>query len=291
MWKENKKQFTIGQFAALHEINKKTLMWYDEIGLLKPQTIRENGYRCYSYQQSAQLETILMLRELNVSLEEIQTFMGNRSIQSFEKLLGEKQRELEETIAHLQAVRENLMEKQENMQMLRTLDLSAIDLVSKPRRYLVAVEGAADLPFEQAAEQVIAQGKKYQLRRLRDATYGAMIPVEQLLQGNFENYSALYIQLPSPIAQQGLHVQPEGTYLRAFSQGSWEKIPDKYRQMLAYAKAQGLVLKGWAYETGINELVIHSMEEYITQIEIPVEVPSPQSRDCADAFGRDIQVN
>ena len=23
--------FTIGQFADLHEINKKTLMWYDEI--------------------------------------------------------------------------------------------------------------------------------------------------------------------------------------------------------------------------------------------------------------------
>ncbi|WP_327240940.1 hypothetical protein [Ruminococcus gauvreauii] len=30
------KLFTIGQFAALHEINKKTLMWYDEVGLFKP---------------------------------------------------------------------------------------------------------------------------------------------------------------------------------------------------------------------------------------------------------------
>ncbi len=30
----NKKSqlLTIGQFAALHGINKKTLMWYDEIG-------------------------------------------------------------------------------------------------------------------------------------------------------------------------------------------------------------------------------------------------------------------
>lgn len=39
------KLFTIGQFAKLHEINKKTLMWYDEIGILKPAVIRENGYR------------------------------------------------------------------------------------------------------------------------------------------------------------------------------------------------------------------------------------------------------
>ena len=60
MLKEKAALFTIGQFAALHEINKKTLMWYDEIGLLKPACIKENGYRYYSYQQSAALETILM---------------------------------------------------------------------------------------------------------------------------------------------------------------------------------------------------------------------------------------
>ena len=30
------KLFTIGQFAAIHGITKKTLIWYDEIDLLKP---------------------------------------------------------------------------------------------------------------------------------------------------------------------------------------------------------------------------------------------------------------
>lgn len=45
---EKNKLLTIGQFAAMHGINKKTLMWYDEIGLLKPAAINpENGYRCY----------------------------------------------------------------------------------------------------------------------------------------------------------------------------------------------------------------------------------------------------
>ena len=59
------KLLTIGQFAAMHGINKKTLMWYDEIGLFKPAVINpENGYRCYNYYQSPVLETILLLREL-----------------------------------------------------------------------------------------------------------------------------------------------------------------------------------------------------------------------------------
>jgi len=70
---------TIGQFAAMHGINKKTLMWYDEIGLFKPAAVNpENGYRCYNYHQSPILETILLLRELDVSIQEIQDFMQNR---------------------------------------------------------------------------------------------------------------------------------------------------------------------------------------------------------------------
>ena len=43
MFSEHNKLFTIGQFAAIHGVTKKTLMWYDEIGLLKPAVIGENG--------------------------------------------------------------------------------------------------------------------------------------------------------------------------------------------------------------------------------------------------------
>lgn len=98
MFFEVNKLFTIGQFAQLHEINKKTLMWYDEIGLLKPAIIKENGYRYYTYQQSYLLEIILMLRELNVSIPDIQNFLENRTASILEKLFAEKIIELEETI-------------------------------------------------------------------------------------------------------------------------------------------------------------------------------------------------
>ena len=77
MLREKPKLFTIGQFAALHGINKKTLMWYDEIGLFKPAFIHEeNGYRLYSYYQSTELEVILLLRDMNVPIRDIQEFMN-----------------------------------------------------------------------------------------------------------------------------------------------------------------------------------------------------------------------
>ena len=103
---EKSKLLTIGQFAALHGINKKTLMWYDEIGLFKPAAIDpQNGYRCYNYHQSPILETILLLRELDVSINEIQIFMKNRSAENMKCHFEEIIADLDRRFIHLQAVK------------------------------------------------------------------------------------------------------------------------------------------------------------------------------------------
>jgi len=272
MFFDTNKLFTIGQFAKLHEINKKTLMWYDETGILKPAVIKENGYRYYSFQQSSILETILMLRELDVSISEIQDFMKNRSASSLETLLENKVRELDDTISHLKALRAIMNEKRWNMSTIRNLDITEFSIVEKPEtHYLVTVPISHDTPFEQEIEMVVAETKKYQLRRLHDASYGSMLPVEKLYCGDLSSYSALYIELPFPTHQKGLHIQPKGKYLRAYCKGNWGNLPHRYREILDYAEEQGLQFCGFAYEKGINEPVIDTIEDYITQIEIPIK--------------------
>lgn len=272
MIKENHTLLTIGQFAKLHEINKKTLMWYDEIGLLKPYCIKENGYRYYSYQQSSTLETILLLRELNMSLEEIARFMKNRTMNNLDFLLSEKVEELEQRISHLKSVQKILQNHQSHIKTLQSLDLSSIRLVEKESCYLIAVDTEKNDSFEQEIEKVIEKVKKYQLHRLHDASYGSMIPVENLYHGKLAEYTSLYIEMPYPISTEGLHLQPSGTYLRAFCKGNWNKLPDKYREILSFAEQNNLSLYGFAYEMGINELVIDNIDDYITQIEIPVKI-------------------
>ena len=148
----NKKNhlLTIGQFASMHGINKKTLMWYDEIGLFKPASINpENGYRCYSYHQSAILETILLLRELDVSIPEIQMFLKNRSAESLKCLLDEKIEDLDMQITHLKAVRSTLCTHRRNMAALLTMDLSEISIIEKEERCLITVDIGRDTSFEE----------------------------------------------------------------------------------------------------------------------------------------------
>lgn len=268
---ETGKLLTIGQFAALHGINKKTLMWYDEIGLFKPALVNpENGYRFYSYHQSSLLETILLLRELDVSIDEIQNFMNDRCAESLSKLLAEKIAGLDAKIAHLKAVRKTLCNYQKNMKNLLTMDLSSIEIVHKEECCLVTVDIDREISYDREVEMITTKTQEYQLRRLHDASYGTMISVESLYQGNFEDYSRLFIEIPFPIQKAGLHIQPCGDYLRAFYQGDWDKLPQKYKEIFAYTEKYGLKLCGFSYEKIINENVTDFREDYIVQIEIPL---------------------
>lgn len=271
---EKNKLLTISQFANLHGINKKTLMWYDEIGLFKPAIINtENGYRYYNYYQSSVLETILLLKELNVSVKEIQEFMENRSAASLERLLDKKIQKLDQDILHLKAVRKTLFNHQQNMLTLMKMDLSEISVVEKEESRLVTVDISEEMSFDREVEMIISETKKYQLRRLHDASYGTMISVDSLRNGSFDDYTKLFIEIPFPIEKQGLHIQPKGKYLRAFHKGDWKGIPDKYEQILDYAEKNDIELFGFSYEIGINENVIDSIEDYIVQIDIPAKIP------------------
>ena len=108
---EREKLFTIGQFAALHNINKKTLMWYDEIGLFKPAVVKENGYRYYTYYQSSLLETILVLRELNMGIPEIKEFLDRRGAEAYVQLLHKKIQDVDREIEKLNAIRDMLTDQ------------------------------------------------------------------------------------------------------------------------------------------------------------------------------------
>ncbi|MCI8516026.1 MAG: MerR family transcriptional regulator [Hungatella sp.] len=269
---KKRKLLTIGQFAALHGINKKTLMWYDEIGLFHPSFIHpENGYRYYSYYQSAVLETILLLRELDVPIDEIQTFMKNRSAAGMKQLLQEKIEDLDRNLAHLKAVRKTLSYHCQNMQTLLAMDLSEIRIVQKKERSLVTVDVSRDDTFDKQVEMITAETQKYQLRRLHDASYGTMIAVDRLKRGNFEDYSKLFIEIPFPIKKDGLHIQPAGDYVRAFYRDAAESSAPCYQKIFDYVEERGLALSGFAYEVIINENVIDRAEDALVQIEIPVK--------------------
>ena len=68
--------YTVKQLADLAGVTRRTLHYYDEIGLLKPAEVGENGYRYYAEHDMLALQQILLYREMGLSLSEIQEILA-----------------------------------------------------------------------------------------------------------------------------------------------------------------------------------------------------------------------
>lgn len=83
---------TISQVAKLTGVSTRTLQYYDEIGLLKPSSLTQSGYRLYDDEALKTLQQILFFKELGFSLKEINEIFQNRD---FDRISAfKKQKEL-----------------------------------------------------------------------------------------------------------------------------------------------------------------------------------------------------
>ena len=70
--------FTVKRLSQLAGVTPRTLHHYDQIGLLKPTHIGENGYRYYGEESLLRLQQILLYRELDIPLDDIKKIVGRR---------------------------------------------------------------------------------------------------------------------------------------------------------------------------------------------------------------------
>ena len=96
---------TVKQLSQLAHITPRTLRYYDQIGLLLPDALGENGYRYYSDASLLKLQQILFYRELDMPLEQIKEIMGHddydlpQALEEHKNQLGKRIKRLEKLIA------------------------------------------------------------------------------------------------------------------------------------------------------------------------------------------------
>lgn len=70
-------KYTVNKLARLSGISVRTLHYYDELNLLKPARIEQNGYRIYEESDLLKLQQILFFKELDFPLLEIKKILEN----------------------------------------------------------------------------------------------------------------------------------------------------------------------------------------------------------------------
>jgi MerR family transcriptional regulator, thiopeptide resistance regulator len=88
---KQRNMYTVKKLANLAGISVRTLHYYDEIGLLNPSSIGENGYRFYEDEALFRLQQILFYRELELSLDEIRAIVAKPDFDLITALQEHKQ--------------------------------------------------------------------------------------------------------------------------------------------------------------------------------------------------------
>lgn len=85
--------FSIGMFSKINKVTTKTLRYYEDIGLLKPEYVDEGTkYRYYTTNQMIKLHKIITLKQVGLSLNEIKEVIGDST--KVEEVLKAKELEI-----------------------------------------------------------------------------------------------------------------------------------------------------------------------------------------------------
>lgn len=228
---------TAGQLAALHNITKQTVLFYDKNGLLPPAFVKENGYRYYSTSQYLTLSLILSLRKMNLSLAEIRTYLSNRSPAHFRQLLQDKKAECDRIIEETMRLKASL-----------TVSINALNEVdSLPIDTIICTE-EAELPLFVSQPLTLTTPLSERLSILSAHTHSASCPNhfrpfdtgwiisgEDFFKGRFKHTIGYYLPLSQAEADLQNMLRPQGMYLTINFRGAYYlRIDTVLEQLRSY---------------------------------------------------------
>lgn len=143
---------SITELAKLRRVTSETLRYYDRIGLIRPDYVDpDTRYRYYSIRQYERLGTIKELRQLGMSVEDIQSYFTNRNLKKSTEILTLHQQLLQQEIKAKMLLNKVLSRKLHFLEELADPPVSDVVFeCSFPRRWMITFDEPAGGPREHA---------------------------------------------------------------------------------------------------------------------------------------------
>ncbi len=270
---DNKLYFTTGEFANLFHINKKTLFYYNEIGLFKPEKILSNGYMYYSHTQIELLGIIFNLKDMGMSLREIKDFINKRNINNVIDILNSEITNIENELNKLKANKERLINKIKYIEEGKNYR-KEISLLNEDEEYLV-LSNPIDNTKEYYDINTYVNHVNYCFDNDLNIGYstGTIISMDNLLKGNFKDCSFYFTKTNKKKISNHTNIlkKPKGLYVVGYSKGYYDTLPSFYEKLISYINNNNLKIIGNSYEKVLaDELVCKNTDDYIIKISIQV---------------------
>ena len=271
--------FTVGEFSQIAQVSKRLLRYYDEIGLLKPMyTDRITGYRYYSAEQMLHLNRILALKDLGLSLDQIQRIVReNVSTEEIHGMLLLKKAEIEQQVqAELQRIRkiESRLQAIRNAEANRPLNVVLKQTPAQPVlsvRTIVETFEAGLLIFDHISTNLPKKsiyGFRFCICHSNDFVERDMdLEMGHLLLTN----SHTPVPLSGDLQLRFRELPAVATMATFVVKGALESIHTGYTEIGFWVEANGYRLAGIPREITLQIPQAADGSDLITEIQFPVE--------------------
>ena len=268
-----KDYYKIGEISKIYGIGRDSLMYYEDIGILKPFRDK-NGYRMYKLSDIWRLNLIKELRSLNFPMKKIKEYLDDRNIESTKEILNKEIILIDEKIEELLSYKQNIMKRLDTINdELRNLKLYEIDLVYINKRK--ALELNANITKDEEFDFLIQKLQKDYENRftiLGNNNIGSSFCLDKIKQGIYNEFKSVFCFLEDEEEIYNI-IFNEGYYLTLTYKGEYKNNKHYINKMFKYIEEKGYKIISDPIE--IYKIDIHEtgdINEFITEIQIPVDI-------------------
>ena len=268
-----KDYYKIGEISKIYGIGRDSLMYYEDIGILKPFRDK-NGYRMYKLSDIWRLNLIKELRSLNFPMKKIKEYLDDRNIESTKEILNKEIILIDEKIEELLSYKQNIMKRLDTINdELRNLKLYEIDLVYINKRK--ALELNANITKDEEFDFLIQKLQKDYENRftiLGNNNIGSSFCLDKIKKGIYNEFKSVFCFLEDEEEIYNI-IFDEGYYLTLTYRGEYKNNKQHINKMFKYIEEKGYKVISDHIE--IYKIDIHETEdinEFITEIQIPVDI-------------------
>lgn len=270
MEKNLKDYFTTGEFAKICNVKKQTLFHYDDIGILSPEIVGDNGYRYYSYTQLEVFYTISMLKELDMPLADIKKYLDRRNPQAFLRLLEDQQKEVEAKLREILWLRRFIDTKVKLTREALSIPLREIFIEHHPEEYLIATEYVGEDEEKDIAAAVTEHlNFCHSLDIYSPYSIGGMIPIQSITEDTY-TYSHFYTRIDSQ-GSDAVKVRPAGNFAVCCDNQGYQHSEAICLSLLQYARDHNFQTGQHIYEDVLlDEMSAKGYDNYTVKYSLPL---------------------
>jgi DNA-binding transcriptional MerR regulator len=258
---------SIKEFSKLTGVNRSTLRYYDEIGLLPPAGRGENNYRYYAPFQIIVLNFINVLVDLGVPLSTIKDLSVERTPKNVIELLSKQELALDKSLYELQTAYSIIHSYRNNIQsglLARAGEISVQEI--NESRYVLGPENewTGKDSFYEAFISFCNSAIKNKIN-LRYPIGGYHDDINAFLKAPGQP-DRFFSEDP-----HGDKIRKAGQYLVAYNCGYYGQFEDVSQKMLSYAEEYDLVFNGPVHVIYLlDEVSIANPSQYLSRISVSV---------------------